>query len=65
MSETERALLDACELAVMMLAVEARSHRENQQPKKAEAVEGAIRTIQKAMERAATGVTPGPDQEEA
>lgn len=45
-------LLKACQLGIMMLIVEARAHRENQAPKKAEAVEGAIRRMQAAIDAA-------------
>lgn len=51
-SEVNQALLEGCQLAVLMLGVEARVHRENQAPKKAEAVEGAIEFIQRAIDAA-------------
>jgi hypothetical protein len=49
-------ILNAAKLAVMMLGVEAQVHRENQQPKKAEAVEKAISVIRAAIAKA-EGVT--------
>lgn len=42
-------LIEAVQLGIMMLRIEARAHRENQEPKKAEAVEGAIATMEKAL----------------
>jgi hypothetical protein len=45
-------LLNGCELGVMMLGIEARMHRENHAPKKAEAVEKAIAVIRAAIAKA-------------
>ena len=49
MTDVEKELLNACELAVMMLGVEARSHRDNHAPGKAEAVERAMGVICRAI----------------
>jgi hypothetical protein len=59
MTSLEHELLNAAKMGEMMLGIEARSHRDNQQVRKAEAVEQAMAAIRKVIDKAESTVRVG------